>query len=100
MKVAQVAKGANNVQDEYSIEMRTAAANAAFLHTQVAAIFAAANAAERKRTRERIAAELAAEIKAELAAAGHTDEHSYDDDDRAMMRESQRADWAREERGF
>jgi hypothetical protein len=81
-------------QDEYSIEMRNAAASVGFIHNQIAAIFADAIAAERKRN-------YAAELAAELDAVGDfTDEHSYDDDDRAMMRESQRADWAREERGF
>jgi hypothetical protein len=48
--MAQVAKGAKNVQqDEYTTEMRAAALRAGFAHNQIAAIFANAIAAERKR---------------------------------------------------
>jgi hypothetical protein len=68
-------------QDEYTIEMRAAALRAGFAHNQIAAIFANAIAAERKRSADAI------------AAADFTDEHSYDDADRRMMRDAERAEW-------
>jgi hypothetical protein len=71
------------VQDEYTTEMRAAAMRAGFAHNQIAAIFANAIAAERKRSNDAIAA----------AEADYTDEHSYDDADRRMMRDAERAEW-------
>jgi hypothetical protein len=98
-------KGAKNVQqDEQSIEMRIAAANAAaaanfaFLK-DIDAIFANALGRMIEADAFRYSRPALERLKADVEAGDWTDTHSGDAADRGALRDAQRAEWT-EEGGF